>query len=338
MEADKVQQVCVHEHLILDMTHEAVPPQTDAEKARFFGEITMETLGMLRRNPYIVRSNLILDDVRTAVSELRYAQDTGCNLLVDLTTVGLGRDVEKLRQISQESGCEIVAGCGLFVHDSAIGKYRDYSVRELTDWMHDEIKNGIEGTGIRPGVIGEIGISEAIYPVEKRALAAACETSLMTSLPVFIHTYPWTMAGLEAVDLALEHGLAPDMICLCHLDVSFNEEYIIRALDKGVYVEFDNIGKEFFFEPQEGAFAGGPFETDAARASMLSKLVDRGYGKQLLVANDVCLKASLHRYGGWGYDHVFTNFIPMMRYHGLSQASIDRIVKHNAMDFLFRNR
>lgn len=336
MYENEVNQICVHEHLLIDLSHQAIAPETKDEKEQFYSEITMKDLGALRRNPYIIRSNLLLDDISTAVSELQFVQNTGCNLLIDLTTVGIGRNVEKLKQISNQCDCNIVAGCGLYTYDSDLGEYSDYSIKELTNWMLNEIKDGVGESGIKPGVIGEIGLSDTIYPVEKRALTAAYETSLLTNLPVYIHTYPWSRVGLDALDLALAHGLEPNMICLCHLDVSFDYDYIFRVLEKGVYVEFDNLGKEFFFEPQKGSFAGGPFETDSARAIMLKQLVDKGYEKQLLVANDVCLKTSLHAYGGWGYDHLFSNFIPMMKYYGLSDEKIDRIVKQNAIDFLFR--
>ncbi len=333
--ADDVGEICVHEHLILDMTHEAVQPRTEAEQQLFHSDVRMENLGVLRRNPYLVRTNLVLDDIGAAADEVRHVQACGCNLLVELTSVGLGRDVRKLRQISDATGMNIVAGCGLFVHDSRIRPYLDYSVDELADCMRDEIENGIEGTGIRAGVIGEIGTSEVIHPIERTSLCAAGKVGAEKDLPVYVHTYPWSRAGLEAVDLLLSCGVRPRRICVCHMDVSFDIEYLRLVLDRGVFVEFDNIGKEFYFESREGAFSGGPFETDVARAGMLRRLAETGYAGQLLVANDLCLKASLRRYGGWGYDHLFTNFIPMMRMEGMKKEDIRQITHINPRLFLF---
>jgi phosphotriesterase-related protein len=70
----------------------------------------------------------------------------------------------------------------------------------------------------------------------------------------------------------------------------------------------------------------------------LKKLVDDGYERQILLANDVCLKVLLHSYGGWGYDHVMTNIVPMMRAEGISQDAIERIIKLNPISFLSGNR
>ena len=332
---DEVRRVCVHEHLILDMTHEAIEPATPEEKRLFWGEVRMENLGRLRHNPYVVRTNLILDSVEDAVEEVKPLMSTGCNLLLDLTSVGLGRNVEKLREISRRSGLNVACGCGLFVHDSRVEAYADWSVEQITEAMLCEIRDGIGDTGIRPGVIGEIGTSEILYPIEKRALIAAANVSLETDLPVFIHTYPWSRAGIEAVDLLLANGVRPERICICHLDVCFDEGTIFRALDRGIYVEFDNLSKEFYFPSDDGAFAGGPFETDVARARMLKRLVEYGYGGRLLLANDLCLKASLHRYGGDGYDYVFNHFAMMMRMEGIAEEDVRMLLDENPKHFLF---
>lgn len=332
--AEQIQRICVHEHLLLDMTHEAIEPKTEAEKRMFYGEIRMDNLGLLRRNPYVVRDNLLLNSVSDAVEEVKPLMDCGCNLLLDLTSVGLGRDVRGLKKISEQTGLNVACGCGLFVHDSRVEAYADWSVDRLTSWMLDEIANGVADTGIRPAVIGEIGTSERIYPIEERALLSAANAAVESGLPVYIHTYPWSRAGLDAVDLLCRNGVQPDKICICHLDVDFDEEYILRALDRGVYVEFDNIGKEYCFEAADGAFAGGPFETDWARAEMLKKLIERGWISRLLAANDLCLKASLHKYGGWGYDHLYTNFIPMMKMSGIAEKDIRRIMDENPRAFI----
>ena len=337
LRAEDARRICVHEHLILDMTHEAIEPKTEAAKRLFWDEIRMEHLGLLRHNPYVVRTNLVLDSVEDAVQEVGPLMAAGCDLLLDLTSVGLGRDVEKLREISTRSGLKVVCGCGLFVHDSRVEPYADWTVEQITQWMLREIREGIGDTGIRPGVIGEIGTSEVLYSIERRALLAAADAAVETGLPVYIHTYPWSRAGLEAADLLLSHGVKPRKICICHLDVTFDEGTIFRALDRGIWVEFDNLSKEFYFPSDDGAFAGGPFETDVARARMLKKLIGLGFADRLLLADDLCLKASLHKYGGDGYDYVFGHFAMMLRMEGVPEDDVRRLLDENPRRFLFED-
>lgn len=334
--AEEVELICPHEHLFIDLTHEAVLPKTEEEKRRFYGDIQMKDLGVLHRNPYIVYTNLILDDVDLALEETECLSDCGCNLLVDVTSVGIGRDMHKLKAFCKRSKLNVIAGTGLFVHDALPEMYEKKTAEQIAAWMIDEIENGHCDTGIKPGVIGEIGVSEKIYPIEEKSLHAAAIASVKTDLPIYLHTYPWNRVALDAVKLLLAEGVKPENICICHLDVTFDDVYLRQALDLGIYLEFDNLSKEFFFEAQDGAFAGGPFETDVARVHKLKELIAEGYTDQLLLANDLCLKASLHHYGGQGYDHAFRNFVPMMRLYGIREEDIHQIVSVNPKRFLFQ--
>ena len=334
--AEEVDLICPHEHLFIDMTHEAVEPKTEEEKEFFYGEIQMKDLGVLHRNPYILYDNLLLQDVDLAVEETNCLADYGCNLLVDVTTVGVGRDMMKLKEFCKKSKLNVIAGTGLFVHDALPEMYEHMTVQQIADWMINEIRNGHCDTGIKPGVIGEIGVSEKIYPIEEKSIRAAAIASVATDLPIYLHTYPWNRVALDAVKMLIADGVKPENICICHLDVTFDDEYMRQVLDLGIYLEFDNLSKEFFFEPQEGSFAGGPFETDVARVHKIKELIAEGYIGQLLLANDLCLKGSLHHFGGVGYDHAFRNFVPMMRLYGISEADIHKIVYENPKRFLFQ--
>lgn len=334
--ADEVGLICPHEHLFIDMTHEAVEPKTEEEKALFYGDIHMKDLGVLHRNPYIVYTNLVLDDIDLALEETACLADYGCNLFVDVTSVGVGRDLMKVKQFCKKSDLNVIVGTGLFVHDALPEMYEHKSVEEIAAWMIDEIENGHCDTGIKPGVIGEIGVSEKIYPVEEKSLRAAAIASVKTDLPIYLHTFPWNRVALDAVKMLIADGVKPENICICHLDVTFDDEYMRQALDLGIYLEFDDLSKEFFFEPQEGAFAGGPFETDVSRVHKLKELIAEGYVNQILLANDLCLKGSLHKYGGPGYDHAFRNFVPMMRLYGISEEDIHTLIHVNPKRFLFQ--
>lgn len=335
--AEEVNLICPHEHLFIDMTHEAIEPKNEAEKELFYGDIQMKDLGVLHRNPYVVYTNLILDDVETALEETACLANYGCNLLVDVTSVGIGRDMNKLKAFCKKSNLNVIAGTGLFVHDALPEMYEHKSPEQIAAWIIDEIENGHCDTGIKPGVIGEVGISEIIYPIEEKSLRAAAIASVKTDLPIYLHTYSWSRAGLDAVKLLLAEGVKPENICICHLDVTFDDEYMRQVLDLGVYLEFDNLSKEFFFEPQEdAAFAGGPFATDVERVHKIKELIGEGYIDQLLLANDLCLKGSLHKYGGPGYDHAFRNFAPMMRLYGISEEHIRQLLYVNPKRFLFQ--
>ena len=334
MPLSKYQRVSPHEHLQIDLIHEAITPSTKEEQDLFNSKMCMEVLGALRRNPYVVRENLMLDDKDDAVNELKFLEKHHVGLFIDQSCVGIVRDMDTLRYISDRMKADLVLGTGYYVHDTLSDEVCAMTVEEMADFMINEIENGIAGTEIKAGVIGEIGVSEVIYPVERKALLASAIAHKKTGLPVFVHTYPWSDASLEAAQLLVDNGVAPNSICICHVDVTFDEIRLEKMLKAGYYVEFDDFGKEFHFPPQEGAFAGGPFATDVERVKTLKKLMEAGYGKQVLLATDVCLKALLHKYGGWGYDHIYQNIIPMMQMEGFSDAEITMVIDENPLRFL----
>lgn len=334
VELSNIDMICPHEHLFIDMTHEAIVPETAQLVAIFEGQVSIEKLGLLRRNPYVVKSNLILEDIESAVSEMQPLIELGCGLIVDVTSIGLGRNVHRVNELSDRTGIPVSVGCGFFTHDSVPDKYKCWDANRIADFMLNEIENGVDQTGVLPGVIGEIGVSEEINPFELQSLKGAAITQMASGLPLYLHTYPWSHSGLEATRLLIDLGVPPNQICVCHLDVSFDHDYIREFLNMGVYVEFDNFGKEFFFPPQNGAFAGGPFETDRARVSMLIELVKEGYINQLLLANDICLKSMLCAFGGWGYAHVHTNIKIMLEAENVSSNNIDLLLTINPRSFL----
>jgi phosphotriesterase-related protein len=165
-------------------------------------------------------------------------------------------------------------------------------------------------------------------------LRASAYANLETGLPIYIHTYPWSRASLEAVDILTSEGVRPDQICICHLDVEFDYDYLCRVFDKGVYAMFDNFGKEYYFPKQDAVFSGGPFETDLDRVRMIIRMIQDKHTDRLMLATDVCLKSLLHSYGGWSYDHIFTNIQMMMENEGVSLEDIDTILMKNPVRFI----
>jgi len=321
--------------MLIDLTHEAIAPSDDLARHLFNDKVNDENVQQLRKNPYVVLENLVLDNVDLAITELEATKPFGVNLLVDLTSIGIKRDIRALRQISDASNVQVVAGCGLFVQDSLPEMYLSWSEDKIFDLMMSDITKGIDGTDMKAGVIGEIGVSEYIHPIEEKSLRAAARAANESGLPVMVHTYPWSESALQAVQLLLSESVPPEKICVCHMDVTFNKRLMTMLLSLGVYIEFDNFGKEFDFPPQEGAFAGGPFETDQKRVQMLSSLCKMGYTKQLLLANDVCIKSLLRKHGGSGYVHLFERIVPMMRDTGFDNEAVHTLIHENPIRFLF---
>ncbi|MDD5704784.1 MAG: phosphotriesterase-related protein [Kiritimatiellae bacterium] len=318
-----------HEHVLIDIRNQYTEP-ADPHAARVGGQpVSAAHIERLQRNPYALRDNLVLDDLDLAVEELSRFRAAGGRTVVDCTPVGAGRNARGLRDVAQRTGLNIVAGCGYYTADTHPPELAGWSAEAIAARMVRDLTEGMDGSGIKAGMIGEIGTSNPIAPDECKCLRAAAIASRATGAPINVHTYPWCRAGLTAADLLLGEGLAPTKIVICHTDVNLDLEYMTALLARGVFLEFDNFGKEYRTGEQDHGFAGGAFASDPERACALQRLLEKGYESQLLITGDICLKSLLHAFGGRGYDHVLTNIVPLMLQAGIPQETVDKLLIAN---------
>jgi phosphotriesterase-related protein len=321
--------VLAHEHLFLDLRNQFTPFADPAKAALSAQPVQMANLGRLRRNPYGVKDNLLLDNLDVAIAEARLVAAAGGKTIVDCTSIGICRQPAKLRQLAERTDLHVIAGCGHYTHDTHPAELAQLSPEQIAAGMIADLRDGIDGTGVRAGIIGEIGTSDPIHPRELKCLHAAALAYRAVPAPIYVHTYPWGTRGLEAADLLCRHGVPAGRIVICHVDVQPDLAYIRELLRLGLMVEFDNFGKEFWIDPAERGFAGGVFISDRERVELIAMLLAEGWRDQLLITNDICLKSMLCHYGGWGYAHLLLHVVPMLRAAGLDQAAIDALLIHN---------
>ena len=323
-----------HEHVILDLTafYRALPVKgikdPSAEKVK------MSNLGILSRDCYALKDNLLLTDEKVQARELARFKAAGGSTVVDASLPGIGRNPAALSRIAKKTGLNIIMGTGFYVGETHPAALAGMSDKEVAVLMTAEISEGEKETGIKAGYIGEIGISEIFDDRERKVLRAAAITQRETGVAINVHINPWTVNGLEAADILLENGVAPQRICISHVDVENRKDYIHALLDKGVYIEFDNFGKEYYIRREVRNSGYGLFVHDTERVALLRELTEGGYTGQILLSCDVCLKNLLHKYGGWGYDHLLENVVPMMEEAGIPRKDIDKMLKENPADWL----
>ena len=242
-------------------------------------KVKPEHLGQLRRDPYALRDNLKMDHYQTQKKEILRFKRAGGSTMVDATMPGIGRDPKRLKKISEETGINVIMGTGYYVGSTHPEGLEKMSEEEIAEEMVKELTLGVDG--VKAGVIGEIGISELFDDKERRVLRAAAIAHKKTGAGVLVHINPWTTNGIEAMEILLDSGVSPDRIAISHIDVENREDYVLEMLKKGVYVEFDNFGKEYFVDLEARRDGYGCFVTDVQRIEFLKKLISKGYINQL---------------------------------------------------------
>ncbi len=115
-----------------------------------------------------------------------------------------------LRRVSQATGISIVMGCGHYRDPYLDRDWFDRTpVEAIADELVRDITEGVRGTGIRAGVIGEIGADRGfISAAEERSFRAAARAHLRTGLTISTHAARWP-AGIAQMRLRLPADRLP---------------------------------------------------------------------------------------------------------------------------------
>src|SRR5690606_12145890 len=118
--------------------------------------------------------------------------------------------------LARRTGVHVVVGTGIYHQAFHPPWLADMSERDICEWFVREITEGMEGTGVRAGIIGEIGTYQNhMTEVERRVFRAAARAAKETGVAVTTHTYLGHLA-LEQIDVLTGAGLAPERIVIGH--------------------------------------------------------------------------------------------------------------------------
>lgn len=177
--------------------------------------------------------------VNQVVNQLKTARDEGVDTIVDVTPADVGRDIRLIQEVSRQSGMQIIACTGHWLYPSLSMSVR--TVEELTEFFVLEIERGIEGTGIKPGVIKVATDREGVTPFLGKALRAAARASKATGIPVTTHTYAAERIGEKQAEIFEAEGLDPASVCLGHCDDTDDMSYLIGLIKRGYTLGMDHM-------------------------------------------------------------------------------------------------
>lgn len=269
-----------------------------------------------------------------ALSEVQRYKKFGGGTIVDVTDFGLTRDPNALKKISTESGLNVIMGAGVYMRPFYPGDMDKISVDKLMEIIVNDITVGAQGTTVRSGVIGEIGLGDFSFPDllidnEIKSVTAAARASRLTGAPINLHTFVTERAVNQVLDILEKEGVDLNHVILSHVGGSpnFSIDALTKLIDRGVYVERDFIGVA------PGSPMGGSATLDEAAAQVADWVVQvaaRGskYTKRILLSHDVCLQDQLHMNGGGGFAYILEKVVPLLK-DRVSQSVIDDIITNN---------
>jgi len=258
-----------------------------------------------------------LDSIFETIKELKELKLKGVSNIIDVTNRGMGRNIKYLTKVKEETGINILSSTGYYKSPFFPQEVYKLNIKQLAHIMFMEITEGIDKSGLKAEVIGEIGTSkDYILPEEEKVFRASSLVHVETGKPIVTHTTLGTL-GLEQIKIFKEYGVNLDKVVISHVDLSGDLDYILRLIDKGVNVAFDTIGK-IKYQPED------------VRVNLLKELINRGLSEKIVLSMDITRKSHLKYLDGLGYSYLLDKFVILLRNGGISETDIDNMIKNNA--------
>ncbi len=268
-----------------------------------------------------------------AVDEMQELADQGLSTFVDPCPMDLGRDVEFLAELSQESGMRIVCTTGAYFEAEGITyTFRHLTVEQIEEIYISEIQEGVGETGIRAGAVKIATGSKVVSDYERKLVTAGARAARETGVPVISHTQD-ASCGHDQIDLVTAEGVASDRLLVGHSDGTEDHDYQRSLAERGAFVGFDRFGITIMVP-------------DEVRIANLLKLARAGHTDRIMVSHDSIscwmgrpvpyaqsqeeIRAMLPK---WRPDYIFREVVPRLIEGGLSKDDIDTILVDNPRRF-----
>lgn len=261
-----------------------------------------------------------VDCIDEITKEMKKLYSKGVRNIVEVTNRGMGRNVKNIVKISKESGINFICSTGFYKEPFLPDYVYEMDKEEIAELLINDIEIGIDGTGIKAQLLGEIGTSkDHMTKEEEKIFESIVIAHKKTGVPISTHTTLGTNA-LGQIEFFEKNNVDLSKVNIGHVDLSGDIQYIIEILSKGVYISFDTIGKNNYL-------------LDSKRVEMLKILQDMNLLNKVFLSQDISRKSNMEFMGGIGYSYIFDSFIPMLKEKGITDESLDLMLCKNPMNF-----
>jgi len=301
------------------------------------GDISPETLGftdahehLIMDKDYVLKLNpdYRLDNVEKTSQEVSSFMAAGGKAAVELTCLNFGRNARKMVEVARKTGLNLIASTGFhrpqFYMDSHWRFFYDDEqlarilIEEIQEGMDQNQYNGpiIDRTEARAGVIKIATGYYVIKPEDVKSIHAAAIAHLETGAPIFTHTEDGTL-GVEQIKMLESYGVDPVHVTVGHYDRNPDFYLHNELASTGCFLQYDTPSRKKYF-PERNFI------------ELVKKMVDAGYGKQIVWGGDLSRQSYQCAYGGApGLKYILEDFIPRMKNEGIAEETIEDIFVNN---------
>jgi phosphotriesterase-related protein len=306
------------------------PPTTDEELRIWSESLTLANQEKLFSGKYFLRNKDAWTlELADTLPEVRRFKALGGGTIVEMPPIEPVRDVTKLVELSRETKVHVISGTAFYTRAWHPPNVNELSIDDLTRFMVVDLVEGMDGTGVKAGIVGEVPADDLeLNPDnnETRILRASARASRLTGAALSLHyTYgdDTRAAILRSLDVIEQEGLDLSRVAAGHLHVPVGSDLLETLamfeaiLARGANLQFDLLGS-----PE-------PDVDSKATLDAIDELIKRGYASRILVSQDICSKFHLRKFGGPGLSYVHETLIPELRSRGTTDADISKVIELN---------
>jgi phosphotriesterase-related protein len=268
--------------------------------------------------------------VERAVAGLITLHELGVRTVVDLTVVGLGRDIALVGQVAKRVPVHLVGSTGFYVSDALPLYFRARGPGRLVggpdplvELMVRDIEQGIAGTGVRAGMIKVMSAEAGLTEDVERVMAAAAIAHQQTGAPITTHSVTGLRNGLEQQAFLVRHGVSPARIIVGHSGDTDDLDYLRAIMDGGSTLGLDRFGMEHVL-------------SDERRMDTLVALVALGYADRMVLSHDAAFYSHVTppswratHAPRWHMDHLLRDILPVLHDRGVPPADVETMLVAN---------
>ena len=254
--------------------------------------------------------------IKQAVAALSEAKAHGVSTIVDLTVLGLGRDASLAREVSRQSGVNVIVATGLYTFDELPRYFNLRDIDHMADLFVGDIEHGVQDTDIRAGILKVATDEKGLTPGVEKVVRAVARAHRRTGAPISTHTHAATERGLDQQRIFTEEGVDLSRVVIGHSGDTEDIAYLEKLMAAGSYIGMDRFGIDSYMP------------TDR-RVAVIATLCERGHADKIVLSHDASCyidwfpeempKQVMPR---WHFLHISDEVVPALLTAGVSEKQI----------------
>lgn len=268
--------------------------------------------------------------VTDAIARLNELKARGVDTIVDLTVIGLGRYIPRIKRIASATELNIVVATGVYTYND-VPMYFHFQgpgttlggPELMTDMFVKDIEEGIADTGVKAAILKCATDEPGVTPGVERVLRAVAGAHRRTGVPISTHTHAHTRRGLEQQRIFSEEGVDLSRVVIGHSGDTTDIGYLEELIGAGSYIGMDRFGIDVLL----------PFED---RVNTVARLCERGHAGRLVLSHDAaCFNDWLPEAAlpvltpNWNFLHIHNDVIPALKQRGVTDEQVRTMLVDN---------